>query len=372
VDPSTPISQPYWLVEPKAEGMFVVNDYKQIGKAENDPSFSITVNMHIEGVGFSFVQPVQYKYTDPTKGDVYQPIAVIPAKETKYDKEVYLMRSNKGVEISYQQIDHQGTNTQQSLLIKSNKDPLPTKETDIFRKTIQYDHIPTLNYFTRASTKIVPININTKKATVGYIDGAGDKLPEALTELGYHVVMLKAADINKATLASLDAIVVGIRAYNMFDWITEKNDLINEFIQNGGNYIVQYLKSNQVGINKVKVGPYNFSVNASKRVTQENVPVDFILPNHAVLNTPNKITSADFDHWVQERSTYQAENIDPHFEMPLSMHDANEPASNGSLLIAPYGKGNMVYASITLFRQLPAGNPGAYKLLANLVELPKH
>ncbi len=372
VDSSTPISQPYWLVEPKTEGMFIVNNYQQIGKAENDPSFSITVNMNIEGVGFSFVQPVQYKFTDPTKGDVYQPIAVIPAKETKYDKEVYLMRSNKGVEISYQQIDHQGTNTQQTLLIKNTKDLLPTKETDIFRKTIQYDHIPTLNYFTRASTKIVPININTKNATVGYIDGAGDKLPEALTELGYHVVMLKASDINKATLAGLDAIVVGIRAYNMFDWITEKNDLINEYIQNGGNYIVQYLKSNQVGINKVKVGPYNFSVNASKRVTQENVPVEFILPNHAVLNTPNKITSTDFEHWVQERSTYQAENVDPHFEMPLSMHDANEPASNGSLLIAPFGKGNMVYVSITLFRQLPAGNPGAYKLLANLVELPKH
>ena len=372
VDPSTPISQPYWLVEPKTEGMFIVNNYQQIGKAENDPSFSITVNMNIEGVGFSFVQPVQYKFTDPTKGDVYQPIAVIPAKETKYDKEVYLMRSNKGVEITYQQMDHQGTNTQQTILIKNTKDPLPTKETDIFRKTIQYDHIPTLNYFTRASTKIVPINIVTSIATVGYIDGAGDKLPEALTELGYHVVMLKASDINKATLVGLDAIVVGIRAYNMFDWITEKNDLINEYIQNGGNYIVQYLKSNQVGINKVKVGPYNFSVNASKRVTQENVPVDFVLPNHPVLNTPNKITSADFEHWVQERSTYQAENVDPHFEMPLSMHDANEPASNGSLLIAPFGKGNMVYASITLFRQLPAGNPGAYKLLANLVELPKH
>jgi LmbE family N-acetylglucosaminyl deacetylase len=372
VDPSTPISQPYWLVEPKTEGMFIVNNYQQIGKAENDPSFSITVNMNIEGVGFSFVQPVQYKFTDPTKGDVYQPIAVIPAKETKYDKEVYLMRSNKGVEITYQQMDHQGTNTQQTILIKNTKDPLPTKETDIFRKTIQYDHIPTLNYFTRASTKIVPINIVTSKATVGYIDGAGDKLPEALTELGYHVVMLKASDINKATLVGLDAIVVGIRAYNMFDWITEKNDLINEYIQNGGNYIVQYLKSNQVGINKVKVGPYNFSVNASKRVTQENVPVDFVLPNHPVLNTPNKITSADFEHWVQERSTYQAENVDPHFEMPLSMHDANEPASNGSLLITPFGKGNMVYASITLFRQLPAGNPGAYKLLANLVELPKH
>ena len=372
VDASTPISQPYWLVEPKTEGMFIVNDYSLIGKAENDPAFTITAQLKIEGVDFYFPQAIQYKYTDPTKGDVYQPLAVIPAKETKYNKEVYLMKSNKPIEISYQQIDHQGATVQKSTWIKNANESLPTNANDIYRKTIQYDHIPTLNYFTRATTKIVPININTKKATVGYIDGAGDKLPEALTELGYHVVLLKESDINKQTLAGLDAIVVGIRAYNMYEWITEKNDLINEYIQQGGNYIVQYLKSNQVGINKVKVGPYAFSVNGSRRVTQENVPVDFVLSNHPVLNTPNKISADDFANWVQERSTYQAENIDPHFEMPLSMHDANEQASNGSLLIAPYGKGNMVYASITLFRQLPAGNPGAYKLLANLVELPKH
>jgi LmbE family N-acetylglucosaminyl deacetylase len=371
VHTNTAISQPYWLVQPKTEGMFLVNDYDLIGKAENDPAFTITAQMNIEGVDFSFTQPIQYKYTDPTKGDVYQPLAVIPAKETKYDKEVYLMRSSKPIEISYQQIDHQGATVQKSTWIKNANESLPTNVNDIYRKSIQYDHIPTLNYFTTANTKIVPINVITKKGTVGYIDGAGDKLPEALTELGYQVVMLKEADINKATLAGLDAIVVGIRAYNMFEWITEKNDIINEYIQQGGNYIVQYLKSNQVGMNKVKVGPYAFSVNGSRRVTQENVPVEIVLPNHPVLNTPNKISGDDFAHWVQERSTYQAENMDPHFEMPFSMHDVNEPASNGSLLIAPYGKGNMVYASITLFRQLPAGNPGAYKLLANLVELPK-
>ena len=369
---NTPISQPYWLVQPKTEGMFVVNNYDMIGKAENDPAFTITVSVNFNGTDFTYTQPIQYKYTDPTKGDIYQPIAVIPAKEVKYDKEVYLMRDKKPIEISFQQIDHQGITEQKKALIKSSGDALPTSSDAIFRKTIQYDHIPTLNYFPTATTKIVDIEVRTKKAKVGYIDGAGDKLPEALTALGYQVINLKESDITKENLATLDAIVVGIRAYNMYEWITEKNDLINAYIQQGGNYIVQYLKSNQVGINKVKVGPYAFSVNASKRVTQENVPVEFVLPNHPVLNTPNKITNADFEHWMQERSTYQAENIDTHFEMPLSMHDANEPASNGSLLIAPYGKGNMVYASITLFRQLPAGNPGAYKLLANLVELPKH
>jgi hypothetical protein len=100
--------------------------------------------------------------------------------------------------------------------------------------------------------------------------------------------------------------------------------------------------------------------------------VQFVLPAHTVLNTPNKITATDFEGWVQERTTYQAENIDAHFEAPLAMSDKGEPISNGSLLIAPYGKGNMVYLSLVLFRQLPAGNPGAYKILSNLISLPKH
>ena len=158
----------------------------------------------------------------------------------------------------------------------------------------------------------------------------------------------------------------------MFPFLTDKNDILNAYVEQGGNLVVQYLKSNQVGIKAVKVGPYKFSVNSGKRVSQENVPVQFTLPNHIVLNTPNKITSADFENWTQERSTYQLDNFDAHFEAPLTMNDKGEAPSNGSLLIAPYGKGNMVYVSLVLFRQLPAGNPGAYKLLANIISLPKH
>ncbi len=369
---NTSISQPYWLVQPKSEGMFNVQQQELIGKPDNDPAFVATVQLNIEGNSFLINTPIQYKYTDPTKGDQYQPIAVVPTVEFKYDKEVYLMRSEKPITVSYQKMNHLGTNEQINVLIKDTTDKLPTPTNALYRKTIQYDHIPTINYFPTATTKLVKLSVKTKGTKVGYIDGAGDKLPEALTELGYQVVNLKASDITKENLAGLDAIIVGIRAYNMFDYLTDKNDVLNEYISNGGNLIVQYLKSNQVGINKVKVGPYAFTVNSGKRVTQEDAPVEIVLPNHTVLNFPNKIEAIDFEHWVQERSTYQAENIDAHFEMPLSMHDTNEPASNGSLLIAPYGKGNMVYLSLTLFRQLPAGNAGSYKILANLIALPKH
>jgi len=366
------ISQPYWLVEPKLEGMFVVKDQALIGKAENDPVFECTVQLNIENQPFDFTIPVQYKYTDPTKGDVYQPIAVIPMQEIKYEKEVYLMNQGKPVTIRYQNIQHPVGNQWVSHPMNKASDPLPTPVNALYRKLIQYDHIPAITYFPPASTQLMNVSVQKVGTKIGYFDGAGDKLPEALIELGYQVTLLKESDLSVERLKTFDAIVVGIRAYNMFDYLTNNNDIVNQYIEQGGNFIVQYLKSNQVGNQKIKVGPYAFMVNSGKRVTQEEVPVTFSLPQHTVLNFPNKITDADFEHWVQERTTYQAENIDPHFEMPLTMNDKGEAPSNGSLLVAPYGKGNMVYVSLTLFRQLPAANPGAYKLLANIVSLPKH
>ena len=216
------------------------------------------------------------------------------------------------------------------------------------------------------------LNVKNTSKHVGYIDGAGDKLPEALVELGAQITYLKEADITTENLKGLDAIVVGIRAFNMYAYLSDKQAVLNEYIANGGNLVVQYLKSNQVGTQNIKVGPYPLTVNSGKRVTEENANVKFLLPNHPVLNFPNTIKAEDFNDWVQERSTYQAENIDARFQTPLQMNDTGEVPSQGSLLIAPFGKGNFAYVSLALFRQLPAGNPGAYKLFANLLSLPKN
>jgi len=367
-----PISQPYWLAAAKSEGMFEVNNQLLIGKPENDPAFVCTVMVTIENQPFDFFIPVQYKYVDPTRGETYQPIAVVPSQEIKYEKELYLINGDKPVQVNYQTINHLGQNETGSVIMSSATDPLPTSPQALFQKTIQYDHIPTITYFPSSTTTIVKAEIKTKGKKIGYIEGAGDKIPEALSALGYSVTYLKESDMQLDKLKAFDAIVVGIRAYNLYEYLTNNNEVMNQYIEQGGNVIVQYLKSNQVGLQKVKVGPYAFIVNSGRRVTQENVPVQFTLPGHIVLDAPNKITSSDFENWVQERSTYQAENIDAHFEMPLTMNDKGEAPSNGSLLIAPYGKGNFVYLSLTLFRQLPAGNPGAFKLLANLIALSKH
>jgi len=341
------ISQPYWLVNPKTEGMFVVQDQTMVGKAENDPPFSILLHYTIEGQLFQKQFPVQYKYVDLTKGDVYQPIVVLPKKEVAPVKSVVLMPT-------------------------SSNAPLPAFEKGIFHKTIQYDHIPAQTYFQDASIQVVKVDIKKQGQKVGYIDGAGDAIPEALEQLGYEVVYLKEADLTTAHLKGLDVIVVGIRAFNMYAYLSDKQAVLNEYIANGGNLIVQYLKSNQVGTQNIKVGPYPLTVNSGRRVTEENAIVKFVLPNHPVLNFPNKIIDQDFNNWVQERSTYQAENIDTRFQTPLQMNDTGEAPSLGSLLIASFGKGNFAYVSLALFRQLPAGNPGAYKLFANLLSLPKN
>ena len=158
----------------------------------------------------------------------------------------------------------------------------------------------------------------------------------------------------------------------MYAYLSDKQTILNDYIASGGNLIVQYIKSNQVGTQNIKMGPYPFTINSGRRVTEENAAVRFFVPNHPVLNVPNKINSEDFNNWVQERSTYQAENFDTHFQTPLQMNDTGEAPSQGSLLIAPFGKGNFAYVSLALFRQLPAGNPGTYKLLANLISLPKN
>ena len=406
-----PISQPYWLVYPKAEGMFDVRDQKLIGKPENDPSFEAVYTINIEGIDFLLRRPVQYKYVDAAKGELYEPIAVLPKIEMNYVKDNYVsmngvpvkteihIKSNIKDSVTYsinQTYSKQWKNNFPSIKFTSfNKNEVNTnavftaqsKEENMreeislgtddekyntYTKEISYDHIPAITYFPAAKANLVKVEVKTIGKKIGYIIGAGDKVPEALLQLGYEIKYLNEDDLNEENLKQFDAIIVGIRAYNLFEYLSNKNEVLNQYVAKGGNLIVQYMKSNQVGLKRIKAGPYNFTVNAGIRVTEEDAKVNVLLPEHPVFNYPNKITEKDFEGWTQERSTYQAEQLDAHYETLIGMHDKNEKESNGSLIIAKYGKGNFVYLSLVMFRQLPAGVPGAYRLMANLIALPKN
>jgi hypothetical protein len=241
------------------------------------------------------------------------------------------------------------------------------KDTALQLRTLSYDHIPRIDYFRPAVEKFVMADVKTAGHRIGYIEGAGDKVPQALLQMGYEVVLLKEKDITAANLRQFDAILTGVRAYDVHDWLTARHDALMEYVKEGGNLIVQYNRDN-LGQVKSTIGPYPFAV-VNTRVTDENAHVNFLQPEHPVLNFPNKITDKDFEGWVQERGIYFAGQTDPAYETVLSMKDPGEQEQKGSLVIANSGKGKFVYTGLVFFRELPAGVPGAYRLLANIIAL---
>jgi hypothetical protein len=238
-------------------------------------------------------------------------------------------------------------------------------------KEIKYEHIPYIVYFTDATVTNRKLDLEIYNKKIGYIVGAGDKVPEALEQMGYDVTLLTDKELSRNNLQQFDAIITGVRAYNTNEWMNNYYDKLMKYIEEGGNLIVQYNTSNFISSVSSKIGPYNFSISRN-RVTDENAAVTFLKPEHPVLNFPNKITQDDFKGWVQERSIYHAANWDKkNFESIFSIHDPGENADEGSLVIARYGKGYFTYTGLVFFRELPAGVPGAYRLLANIIALNK-
>ena len=233
---------------------------------------------------------------------------------------------------------------------------------------IKYDHIPNINYFKNAESKTLALKIETYNKKIGYIVGAGDKVPDALEQMGYEVTLLTDKELSRNNLKQFDAIITGVRTYNTKDWMNNYYNKLMAYINDGGNLIVQYNTSSNIGPVRAKIGPYNFDISRT-RVTDENAEVTFLKPEHPVMNFPNKITQDDFKGWIQERSIYHASKLDKNFETIFSMHDPGENADDGSLVITKYGKGVFVYTGLVFFRELPAGVPGAYRLLANIIAL---
>lgn len=396
------LSQPYWLVNAMEKGSFTVTEQALIGKAENDPAgvdFSVT----IETVPFLFHKPLRYKFTDPVKGEIYQPVSVVPPVTLHVTPELHIFRSDGGdhqttrnyrlfteagkLSTAVRDFDvlshlqkggktsvtttfnaapsaNRGKQDETELLEWEEKDGLGENYRDM--KEIEYDHIPSIRYFKDTKQRVLVVNAATAGKSVGYIAGAGDKVPQALEQMGYKVSFLKEADITAANLKQFDAVVTGVRAYNTNDWMSNVYDALMQYVQEGGVLITQYNTSNFISNVKGKMGPYPFSISRT-RVTDENAKVSFLLPGHPALNYPNKITDKDFAGWVQERSIYHAEKIDSNYQRIISMGDANEKADDGSLIIGNYGKGKFVYTGLVFFRELPAGVPGAYRLFANLL-----
>jgi hypothetical protein len=241
-------------------------------------------------------------------------------------------------------------------------EPLPTLPTQLWTEPAQcVVHAFDIN---------VPANLH-----VGYISAESEPVPEALERLGVHVEMLEPTALAFADLSHFNAIVVGIRAYELRHELPGANQRLLDYVSNGGTLVVQYERD--FAWDRAQYAPYPAKISPPAgsplpRVTDETSPVKFLKPDDPLLNTPNKITQEDFKGWVQERGLYFWTQFDSKYTALLSMNDPGEPDQNGSLVYTNYGKGVYIYTAIAFFRQLPEGVPGAYRLFVNLISAKQH
>lgn len=410
---NTKPSQPYWIEKGMHDGSFEIDDPALCGLAQTE-TLEAVFTLSAGKKEWSFTRPVRYKYTDPVKGERYEPVQLVQPVLINSTPSLVIFRNEdknlvKPVRFSMQtkipvkgtmkieayadghdypvQVFDSGMSRMEtrpvlfnlsSDMLKSNSrmffgprvsaPELPAKQYHALRK-IGYDHIPDIFYHFADQVTVLKFDLKTKGKHIGYIPGAGDRVPDALEQMGYEVEMLKEQDIDMPALKRFDAIVTGVRAYNIHEWLTARYDALMEYVNQGGVLLVQYNTNNSIGPVKAKISPYPFSISRS-RITDEKAGVNFLLPAHPVLHVPNEITKDDFEGWVQERSIYHAENVDSRYQKILSMHDPGEKDHDGSLIVADYGKGRFIYTGLVFFRQLPAGVSGAYRLLANLLAPP--
>jgi hypothetical protein len=214
----------------------------------------------------------------------------------------------------------------------------------------------------------VSLELATRGRHVGYLPGAGDDVPAALEQMGYEVTSLTGADLTSERLRGLDAVVIGIRAFNVRTDLAEHLPGLFAYVEAGGTVVAQY--NTLDGLREGWLAPFQLHLSRD-RVTDEHAPVTILAPEHPVLTAPNRITTADFEGWVQERGLYFPDRWDERFTAILASGDAGEPPLKGGLLVARHGNGYLVYTSLAWFRQLPEAVPGAYRLFANLVSLGK-
>ncbi|MEM9834539.1 MAG: PIG-L family deacetylase [Bacteroidota bacterium] len=400
-----PYTEPYWLQAENDGFTFTVDDQTLIGRDENPPSLEAEFALTINGQLLSFSSPVIYKRNDPRKGETYRPFVVIPPVLVSLPEDVYVFASEEpqtvtatveagrsniqgkaslevppGWSVSPAQHDYDITlkgQQQDFIFTVTPPEGASTGKVQVVAEydgqsydqsmvVIDYEHIPTQTLLPPATANLVKLDIRKEGNLIGYIMGAGDDVPKALKQIGYEVTLLEEDDIQMSYLANFDAIIVGIRAYNTVNWLRYRNDRLLEYVEQGGTLITQYNTSSRLVMQDF--APYSLEMSRD-RVSDETAEVRVLAPSHPVLNIPNEITQQDFSGWVQERGLYFPNKWDEKFTPIFSMNDPNEDEKKGSLLVAPYGKGHYIYTGISFFRELPAGVPGAYRLLTNLISI---
>lgn len=399
-------SSPYWL-SGDYEGLFNVKNKLLIGKAENDPVISFEYHLKIKDQLITYSRGVVFKETDAVKGEIYKPLAVVPRTVVQASSYNVLFTNgnptNFSIEVKSNAVDtingklklfgsKINNNISPFTLTNSGDHELVTfnmsapaepgvktyglqfngsDEEMVFGepaqklRIIEYDHIPRQVIVEDATMKVVRFDAKISTRKIVYIDGAGDLVDDQLLGIGLNITTVKPELVTADLLQQYDVAIIGVRAYNTAKAMVDNQPLLMDFAYKGGIVIAQYSTNWDTYLDQI--GPYPFKITRG-RVTDENSPVDFLIADHPILNAPNKITSADFEGWIQERGIYFAGDLAPEYQAPLAFTDPGEQPQNGAVIVGNYGKGAFVYTGLSFFRELPAGVPGAFKLMLNMID----
>lgn len=398
-------TQPYWLKEKATVGMYTVSNQENIGIPDIIREVKVVFNVKINEIEIPFERTVVYKYNDGVKGEMYNFLDIVPEVTTSILERVLIFRDIKSklvpVKVRAGKDNSKGNlqlDLPKSWVVSPKQIPfsldkngneqtfyfevtppvnpeevvlksiavVDTKQFDKDQTIIDYPHITKQMVLKSAESKCIRIDLKTSGDAIAYIMGAGDEVPESLAQMGYKVSILKPEEITPERLDSFSTVITGIRAYNTVNALANKQKTLFDFVKSGKNMIVQYNTFGKMVTDQI--APYPLKI-SNDRVTEENAKVTFLTPNHPVLNTPNKITTKDFEGWTQEQGLYYPNEYDAAFTPIISSHDKGESAKDGALLVAPYGKGYYIYTGLSFFRELPEGVAGAYRLLSNIISL---
>ncbi len=389
-------SQPYWLAAPRRGDMFAV-------ASSEDDRTSLDLRLEVGGERLLVSAPVVYRFADPVRGEIQRPVAVVPPVSVTLEHTTGYARAGAAVDRVARAELRSGRNVEQRVVIRVRTPdgvtaapipeivlpPLGRRTVDITLRgrlaegthqievvaesngrqyrsgytRIDYDHIRPQRMYRDAVLTLRAVNVVVPQVAVGYIPGVSDNILPALRELGVNAAAIDPATLATADLSRFGTIVVGPRAYESSDALVANNARLLDYVRDGGRLVVQY---GQYEMMQPGMMPYPVSISRPHdRVTDENAPVTML--GGAVLATPNRITARDWEGWIQERSLYMPRGFDARYVPSLEMHDPGEPENRGALLVARYGEGTYVYTTLALFRQLPAGVPGAARLFLNML-----
>ncbi len=413
VPDNAPLTQPYWLNEPRAGYVFKWADDAPKNEPFGPALVAGTVQVEIGGEAVQLEQPVQYRYADDIRGELRRDINVVPALSVALDSDLIIAPTGqlpytRRIAVRVSNNAQRSVSGEVKLRLPAGWTAQPTaapvrlskkgeRTAAIFNltiprtaqvgsyqiaaaadadgrtyrqelRTVAYPHIMTHRYYVPAAATVRVFELQVAKVRVGYIMGSGDQVPEAIRRMGLDVTMLDENELSSGDLTRFDTIVVGVRASQVRPDFVANNNRLLDFVRQGGTLIVQYQRPDYVAQG---LAPFPAKMDNNARTTDEQAAVTILQPQHQAFNFPNKITAADWEGWVQERSLYNFTTFAPPYVPLLEAHDAGEGAQPGGEVYAALGRGQYVYSSYAWFRQLPNGVPGAYRLFANLLSLPR-